>query len=346
MSNKPEIEKHRLIHDLKDQFQVPDSMVEELSSQLSEEDQQRMERFSSGFKTEDWFKWIFSEMPWVRLAHGLDQSQAPLDSKLEYQVPDFLVLAEASDKTNKPVLVEVKGVSGKKQTLRVQETQMRLCEAYAASVNLPLVYATYWSMFNCWTANPPQSFERKGKSAKLSVLKAIEGDCSLLFGDMFFLIPRRVTRVSQYDKTCTESDRAVHPKYGALISDTAMLDEKAIQLKPIESAALDAALSWRVASKHQLSNDVTELNECLDEENFPKLSSWVFRLLLQFGQTPSHEITRLAVLSIWHLMRKLGCPELSIFPFGKKEGVEVIEEHFIRNSGSPPHNQPLQRTSR
>jgi len=59
------------------QFDVPEAIRGALESQLSLEDQDRVERFTKGFRIEDWFEWIFSNMPWVKLIHGLDQTTVP-----------------------------------------------------------------------------------------------------------------------------------------------------------------------------------------------------------------------------------------------------------------------------
>src|SRR4051812_19931106 len=108
MSDKPEIEKLRVLHDLHNQFDVPDGLRQTLESQLSPADQGRVERFMNGFRIEDWFEWIFCSMPWVKLVHGLDQQHFPPQSKEIYQVPDFLLLVETSSLKHQPLLVEVK----------------------------------------------------------------------------------------------------------------------------------------------------------------------------------------------------------------------------------------------
>jgi hypothetical protein len=87
MTNKPEIERLQVLHDLQTHFDVPEAFRTTLESQLSADDQAQMGRFISGFKIEDWFEWTFSAMPWVNLIHGLDQQQFPIRSKAIIRSP-------------------------------------------------------------------------------------------------------------------------------------------------------------------------------------------------------------------------------------------------------------------
>jgi hypothetical protein len=200
MPDKPEIEKLRVLHDLQNQFDVADSVKSILEAQLSAVDQARIERFVGGFKIEDWFEWIFSAMPWAVLIHGLDQQQFPSRSKEKYQVPDFLTLVETTALSHQPLFVEVKRVPHQKTTLTLQDSQIALCESYASVLNIPLVFAIYWEKLNGWTLNTPDTFERKASTRKLPMTTAFEIDCGLILGDVSYLVPQSLTRVSRFDK--------------------------------------------------------------------------------------------------------------------------------------------------
>ena len=146
MSDKPEIQRIQVLHDLQTHFNVREDLRDSLHSQLSPDSQVQLDRFISGFKIEDWFAWIFCAMPWVQLIHGLDQQQCPQSSKEEYQVPDFFVIVETSALIHRPLLVEVKRVPRERQSLKLNRSQVALCEHYVSALNIPLVYVVYWDM--------------------------------------------------------------------------------------------------------------------------------------------------------------------------------------------------------
>ena len=174
--DKPNIERIKIFHDLNTQFDVPEAVRIALQSQFSGGSPEQVERFIGGFKIEDWFEWTFCAMPWVLLIHGLDQQQFPARSKEKYQVPDFLVLVETSALTHQPLLVEVKRVSREKTTLRLQDSQVLLCQQYASTLKIPLVYAVYWEFLSAWTLNTVDTFEIKSSTRKLSMTTAFEMD--------------------------------------------------------------------------------------------------------------------------------------------------------------------------
>ena len=179
----PDITKHRALYDVKQNFNVDGELFSSLAAQLTEEDQSRIDRFFSGFEIEEWFEAIFGIMPWSHLLHGLSQRQLPSRSKATLQVPDFTAFVEASTFKSKPLLIEVKRVSGKKQTLKLRKTQVYPTRTYANTLGVPLVYAIYWDLLRAWTLNTHDSFENKSSTFKISLATAFEFDCSLIFGE-------------------------------------------------------------------------------------------------------------------------------------------------------------------
>jgi len=332
MPEKPEIEKIRILHDLHTQFDVPEAVRSTLQSQLTSGSQQQVERFISGFKIEDWFEWIFCPMPWVQLIHGLDQQQFPVRSKEKYQVPDFLMLVETSAFTHQPLLVEVKRVPREKRTLKLQDSQVLLCQQYASALNIPLVYAVYWELLSVWTVNTVDSFENKSSSRKLPMTTAFELDCSAILGDVSFLVRSALVRQSRFTKHGVTPDCVQHHKYGRLLADRVDLGEKRVDMTSLESAAIDSMLAMKLRSEKNVGDGVTELVETTDEIYMLKLSSWITRHLGLFKMAPSEQYANVSAHVINDLMKKLDCPVMHLFPTDGTEELKRIDALFRTSS--------------
>jgi len=329
MSNKPEIEKLRVLHELTNLFKMTNNVEISLKNQLSTDDQDRLERFVSGFKIEDWFEWIFSSLPWVIMIHGLDQQQFPSYSKEIYQVPDFLMILETSARSHYPLIVEVKRVPKQKRTLKIQKSQFALCKSYAAILDIPLVYAIYWEKLNGWTLNTPDIFEQKASCFKLPLATAFEFDCSLIMGDLSYLVPESLIRVSLFNKNTTSSTSIRHEKYGSLVSDMAILKKIQIELIGVESAAIDSMMTMKTKCVERCSNDETKLIETLDNNYMLKLSSWITRHLAILKTQPTEQNANISANVITGLMEKLGCPPCHMFPLGRSDELKNLEKLFM-----------------
>jgi hypothetical protein len=67
-----DINKIRLIHDLKNLFTVDENTIQKLIDQIdNSEFKSNIDRFFRGYSSEDNFHFLFSALPWVKLAHGL-----------------------------------------------------------------------------------------------------------------------------------------------------------------------------------------------------------------------------------------------------------------------------------
>ncbi len=328
MPEKPEIEKLRVLHDLHTQFEVPEAIRKTLESQLSADDQGRIERFISGFRIEDWFERIFSIMPWVRLIHGLDQQQFPIRSKETYQVPDFLLIVETSTLAHRPLLVEVKRVPKDKFTLKLQDSQVALCENYAAKLQIPLVYAVYWEQFSAWTLNTPDTFERKSSSRKLPMTSAFELDCGVILGDISHMVPPSLVRVSRFRSQSVTDSQVRRMQYGCLVSDVATLVDRRVQMNSLESAAIDSMLTMTRVNETIHGNGETELTEMPDSVYVLKLSSWITRHMAIFKTQPSEQYANVSAHVITEFMKKLDCQLLHLFPSGRSKQLERLNELF------------------
>lgn len=323
---KPEIEKFHVLHKLENEFDVSDDVRQSLHAQLNEEDQDRISRFMEGFEIEDWFRWTFSAMPWAHLIHGLHQQQSPVRSKSEFQVPDYLTVFEASDLTLQPLLVEVKRVSGMKMTLEIQESQIGLCEKYASTLNIPLVYAVYWQRHSAWTLNTPDSFVPKSSTRKLELTTAFELDCGTVLGDISFLIPQSIARVTVFDHQAPP-DGIRHETLGTLVSDDIRVGDREFALTTVETAAVDSILSMRDVSK-TVDGSKTTISQRLDENYLTKLSNWITRHLAIFGITPTEEHSNVSAHTITNLMEKLECTRCHMFPTGRTPQISQLDQVF------------------
>lgn len=326
MPDKPEIEKIHALHNLESQFDVPEEMRHLLHSQLSDRDRDSISRFVRGFKIEDWFQWIFSAMPWAMLIHGLHQEQFPDRSKMSYQVSDFLTIIETSKLTPQPLLVEVKRVSGDEMTLKVNAAQMTLCERYASDLRIPLVYAIYWEKLNAWTVNTPDSFQYNSSKRKLSMARAFDHDCSSIFGDVSFFVPQGLVRTSCFDAEV--SCGVVHEHLGAMISDVITLGSNQVRLTGSESAAIDSMLTMKTLSTETIGAKTT-LVQTIEDNYMLKLSSWITRHLSMFeGITPTAENSNVSANVISHLMTRLECTVIHLFPNGKTSQLSELDSLF------------------
>lgn len=323
---KPEIEKFHVLHKLESEFNVSDYVRQDLHAQLNDEDQDRISRFMEGFKIEDWFRWTFSAMPWAHLIHGLHQQQSPVRSKSEFQVPDFLTVFEASDLTLQPLLVEVKRVSGMKMSLEIQESQIGLCEKYASTLNIPLVYAVYWHRLSVWTLNTPDSFVQKSSTRKLELTTAFELDCGGVLGDISFLVPQSLARVTVFDHQAPPGGIR-HETLGTIVSDVVSVGKKEFALTTVETAAVDCILSMRDVSK-TVDGSKTTIKQHLDDTYLTKLSNWITRHLAIFGITPTEEHSNVSAHTISNLMKKLECTHCHMFPTDRTPQISQVDQVF------------------
>lgn len=339
MPDKPEIDRIRALHELQNKFDVSEAIRSTLESQLSNPD--IIDRFVRGFKIEDWFQWIFSPMPWIKLIHGLDQQQFPSWSKKEYQVPDFLLLVETSALTIKPLLVEVKSVPMEKMTLKLQKSQVELCRAYAMTVGIPLVFVIYWEKLRGWTMNTPDSFEAKSSTYKIGMLAAFELDCSGILGDISYLVPQSLVRASRFTKKNVKDDVVRHKDYGRLLSDVVYIGDKSVDMSSLESAAIDSMMTMKRRKTTAPDSGETEIVETPDDNYLLKLSSWITRHLAIFNAAPSETLANTSAHAITELTRKLGCFEMHMFPSNRTEELKLLDAMFRTSAIEPGPNDSL-----
>lgn len=163
-----------------------DRLIQEVLIELgSDENPQRIadnvRRLDLGLPAEDEFTAICSWLGRTRIAHKLDQQQAPIKSRETFQVPDLLVQFEKS----RPTLIEVK--SNVKQTLSFRPDYLKRLNAYADLLNMPLLIA--WKHHGIWVLFEARHFAKARKNFNIKFGDAMrENLLGILAGDVAYKI--------------------------------------------------------------------------------------------------------------------------------------------------------------
>jgi hypothetical protein len=182
---------------------------------------------------------------------------------------------------------------------------------------------------NGWTLNTPDTFEGKASTRKLPMTTAFEFDCGLIVGDVSWLVPQSLTRISCFDKNAVSDTSMRHEEYGHSVSDVAMLGEKRVNMNSIESAAIDSMMTMKDRSTKHANNRTTELVATPDDNYILKLSSWITRHLAIFNMTPTEEYCNVSAHVVSGLMEKLDCPLLHVFPSGRSPQLTQLGKLFM-----------------
>lgn len=257
-------------------------------------------------------------------------------------MPDFLLLVETSRLESRPLLVEVKRVPRRKAKLELRGNQMRLCESYAAALQIPLVYAIYWERFSAWTLNTPDVFGGRSATRRLPAESAFETDCGLILGDISYLVPPALARVSRYSAQGTADDVSEHAEFGQRVSDVVSLGEKTVEMDELESAAVDSILTMTRVHRASPGDGQTELVERPDGPYLLKLSSWINRHLAIFDVEPSEQHANLSAHVIARLMEKLACPPLHSFPMERSVQMRELADVFLSAGGTPSPDRAVE----
>ncbi len=143
-----DIQKIKLIHDVKNVLGIDAELAHKLADQIEDSEiKERINSFFASYKVEDIFQYLFSVLPSVRLIHKLDQNQLPSTSKADFQVPDFLVLFRTSKGVDKALLVDIKFAQRNKLTFNIMQNQHLISKNYSFTLNIELLYAIYWQNY-------------------------------------------------------------------------------------------------------------------------------------------------------------------------------------------------------
>jgi Holliday junction resolvase len=302
-----DIEKIQLIHDVKQMFEIDDSLIKTFIEQInSKEHSSNIERFFRGYKIEDHYFFLQSSLPWVKLIHALQQNQLPESSKSTYQVPDYMCVFESSSLADYPVLIEVKSVKGDKQSIKLMKRQVLSLLEYSKMTNLPLVIAIYWEKYALWTHVPIECFDIKTSTYKLSFVDAFKSDISVIFGNVSFLITSKIFRKTVYGET--DEITAKHEEYGSILkSSLSSNGEDFIEVESIESAVIDAFVDMTVVNVEPHGEQRIVLEES-SQCYVVGLGNLILRHLNVFSVELNADYTQASQLVIRGFMQKLGIP--------------------------------------
>lgn len=142
---------------------------------------ERVRRLDLGLPAEDEFTALCSWLGRARLVHKLDQHQAPVRSRENFQIPDLLAQFENTG----PLLVEVK--SKAKPTLSFRPDYLDRLHAYTALVDLPLLIA--WKHHGLWTLFEARQLTKAETNFNICLSDAMkENLLGVLAGDVAYKI--------------------------------------------------------------------------------------------------------------------------------------------------------------
>ncbi|MEI6576767.1 MAG: hypothetical protein WCO63_11370 [Bacteroidota bacterium] len=305
-----EIHKAQILHDLKENFEVPEGLLNAFILQIENENvRDNISRFFKGYTIEDNFSYTFSSLPWTKLLHAVEQKQYPTSSKEKFQVPDYFIFYENNKNKIFPLSIEVKSVTGNKETLKnIMPVQLQNCLHYSAILNATLLYAIYWENFNLWTLNTFEHFERKTSNYKLSFENAYKNDLSIILGDSTYIIDSPIYRKTIYNMSQSNPEKVHHAKFGEILKDEVSLDENVgfLEINQAEAAIIDSFANMEVISEKSTSGeDIIEVLEKSKGVYLPKLSTLIISHIALFNLELTSEYCETSRRIIVEFMKKL-----------------------------------------
>lgn len=303
---KDDFARIRAIHELTRAFTVDSATVQALIDQIEEVDKRNnVGRFIGGYRIEDAFEELFSQLPEVGLLHALKQEQSPSESKADYQVPDFIAFLSALDGTVVPLFVETKSAVGEKVTLWIMVKQVAVIQHYCGALGHPLVYANYWEKFRVWTVNTVDQFDKHPTDYRISFESAYLNDLSAIFGDQTLIFASPIYRRSTFDSAVT--DGIAHQKYGGVITDEISADGTAFsKLEPLQSALIDSSIQLKETYKRR-SGSRTDIREESAAGYMLKLTTMIPRHLSVAEGMPFNEksirVSQHTILSVARMLQ-------------------------------------------
>lgn len=238
---------------------------------------ENVDRITRGLKTEELYKMVYQDYPWVKEITGLKQEQITVQ-KQEFQIPDYKLLVEGNNYKTFSIFVDVKNVEGEKIKCELMKSQVLGLKQYAKNNGAIFLIAIYWKKYNLWTHNCIDSFESKKKHYVISMFDAYSNDVSCILGDLNFLIDKRFYRKSYYEKN-ENTKVARHEKYGEIKKSFLSLNQKDyLEIEIIENAVIDSMFKM---NQIELSG-TTDNRIQIEESNgtmMCKLSTWLIRFL-------------------------------------------------------------------
>lgn len=324
-----EMEKAHILHKLKQGFDVSDEIFDTLLMQIKNaEYRDNFLRITKGLTIEDNYKLIIEALPWIKNVNGLDQNQTK-EHKENYQVPDYSLLVENSDKKNFPILVDVKSVKDKK-ICSLMPKQINTLKNYSRDHKQELLIAIYWEKFGIWTHNVLKNFSGKKKN-KITFEDALKNDLSHILSDYIFFIDKVFYRKTKFIKD-GESKFYNHLEYGKF--DEVYIGTDLNNLKKyeiMESSILDSMFIMKEIELIEEGNIVYQ-TEIFEGNSIVKLTTWLINFInlwkLKYHTKAYDDMSALKIARIFivNLMHELGIQNIYLIPKDKNDSTLKIFE--------------------
>jgi hypothetical protein len=332
-----EMEKAQIIHDLKQNFNLSQDMLDGLLQQIEDENlRKNFERITKGLTVEDNYKMIFSSLPWVKNINGIHQNQEKKHKK-DYQAPDYSLLVENSQKENFPILVDVKSVKGEKITCTIMQKQIVTLKNYARDHKAGLLIAIYWEKIGYWTHNSLSNFIGKKKN-KITLEEAIKNDLSHILSDYSFIIHKPFYRKTIFSGQSTP-DKARHESYGDIKDVFIGQDlDNLITYSIIESSIIDAAFKMTPIDVVESNNgEICQIEMFSESPMIIKISKWLINFLSTWQSDHTARIdgvpfTEYGRIFAVNLMHDLGYQATYQIPDSKNKETEFFFEEAYKDT--------------
>ncbi|WP_459207793.1 hypothetical protein ACSMEV_07065 [Pseudomonas sp. MLB6B] len=309
-----DMEKANILHQLKTYFDVSPEVLDTLLDQISNKSvKDNFKRITSGLTIEDNYKHLYSSLPWIKNISGLHQAQAEKYKK-KFQIPDYSLLIENSQKDTFPLLVDVKYVKGAAQNCTIIPKQKHTLREYAKAHRQPLLVAIYWEFIGYWTHTCLSHFGGK-KNNKIDWQTAIRNDLSHMLSDYTFLINKPFYRKTVFPKPADHSDGNIarHEVYGKYDSVFIGRDVNSLfrEDEPFYSMVIDANFNATSVSVEEQEDRICLTEEFSRQPSMIKISQWLlnftqFMSIKQSMVVNDMHVLEMARTIIVDLMHRLG----------------------------------------
>ena len=168
---------------------------------------------------------------------------------------------------------------------------------------IPILESIFWNKYKVWTLNTIENFTSVSNAKAIGLENAFKNDLSVVLGDITFIIQDLVLELT-YDSDSTDTSLPRHESYGHLIKSQLVINDKRIDLSPLEMAIIDSEINTQIIEDRK-ENNLSVIQEKNVNTNIIKLSSLMIKVLAKFERDTSDETTELLRKSIIELMKKI-----------------------------------------
>lgn len=332
-----EFEKAHVLHKLEKNFDIPKDILNKLLNKIQDDNiRNNYSRIQKGLTTEDNYKAIYSAFPWVKNINGIDQEQEK-HHKENYQSPDYSMLVEDSGLNKFPILIDVKSVSGGKESCEIMPKQLHALRSYARDHKTPLLFAIYWERLGYWTHTTFKNFGGK-KNNKITWKEAISNDLSHILSDYSFVIDANFYRKTIFTKNKPSNHYAIKENVGHFSEIFVGRDlDNLKEYNLIVSSAIDSAFKATEIHREKLDDDRILLIEEFNQPRIVKLSNWIINFINLWKFPPDQKfgdarVTTTARMEMVNLMNDLEFTESYLIPSNKNSETEKFFNLAYKNT--------------